>query len=241
MERPRVIVGGTVSVDGRLTLAPGVLLMFGDERWQAVAGESDIMRRLMMLHQPQAFFGGSASLVPDEAGATPLPEYEGDPTPLYSDFLPEAVVNRPGHRGWFTVVDTRGRIHWAYKEWPSEEMAGWHLLVVVSHATPASYLAYLQAETIPYLVAGKERADLRLELEQLHGAMLRAGLVDEVSVEFFPALIGGFRTSTLFDSSELAPDEWPTRLELMSAEVQAGGHVWLRYLVLGIASPATAS
>ena len=46
---------------------------------------------------------------------------------LYRDFLPDAVVNRPGQCGWFTMVDSRGRVRWGYKEWPGEEWAGWHL------------------------------------------------------------------------------------------------------------------
>jgi len=32
MDRPKVVVLGEVSVDGRLTEAPGVLLLYGDER-----------------------------------------------------------------------------------------------------------------------------------------------------------------------------------------------------------------
>jgi len=32
MNRPRVVMFGEASVDGRLTLAPDVLLLFGDER-----------------------------------------------------------------------------------------------------------------------------------------------------------------------------------------------------------------
>ena len=36
MARPRVVTFNIVSVDGRLTLAPGVNLMTPDERWEAV-------------------------------------------------------------------------------------------------------------------------------------------------------------------------------------------------------------
>ena len=126
---------------------------------------------------------------------------------------------------------------------------GWYLLVLVAQHTAAEYLAYLQRESIPYLVAGDERVDLPLALERLrsklgvacllstgggklNGALLRAGLVDEVSIEFFPAVIGGSSTPTLFDSAPLQADEWPTRLKLISAQVQAEGRVWLRYQVV---------
>jgi hypothetical protein len=56
--------------------------------------------------------------------------------------------------------------------------------------------------------------------------------VDEISIEFFPAIIGGFETPALFDSPALKPDEWPTRLRLISAQVQAGERVKLRYQVI---------
>ena len=250
VNRPRVVVHAVASVDGRITLAPDVLLLYGDERWKAVAGSSDdVYERLKLTHEPQAFLEGSGSFVASNTEPGHLPAVTGDPKSLYQDFLPDALVHRPGHRGWFTVVDSRGRVRWAYKEWPEERWEGWHLLVLVAHHTSPEYLAYLQREDIPYLVAGEERVDLRLAMEKLGsqlevgcvvstspgklgGALLRAGLVDEVGVEFFPAVIGGFETPSLFDSPALRPDEWPAQLELISAQVHTEGRVWLRYRVV---------
>ncbi|MGD2144172.1 MAG: dihydrofolate reductase family protein [Anaerolineae bacterium] len=249
MDRPRLILLAEASVDGRITLAPGVLVMFGDERWEAVAGPGSIYDELRSFYQPQACLEGSASLVTEDADPDPLPPVNDDPMELYQNYLPDSVVRRAGHRGWFTVVDGRGRVRWAYKEWPEEDWTGWHLLVLVAQGTPAEYLAYLRRETIPYLVAGDERVDLGRALQimkkqlgvervlstsagKLGGALLRAGLVDEVNVEFFPAVIGGYRTPSLFDSPELKANEWPTRLRLISAQVQVSGRVWLRYEVL---------
>jgi len=249
MDRPRVVVCTSASVDGRVTLAPDVLLLYGDERWQAVAGSSDMFDWLKFTHKPQATLEGSGSFVLAGTEPEPLPAVEGDPSLLYEDFLPDAVVQRPRHQGWFTAVDGRGRVRWAYKEWPDEAWAGWYLLVLAAQRTPPEYLAYLRREDIPYLIAGDERVDLRLALEKmrdqlgvecvistaggrLNGALLRAGLVDEINVEFFPAIIGGRETPSLFDAPALEPDEWPTRLELISAQVQAEGNVWLRYRVV---------
>jgi 2,5-diamino-6-(ribosylamino)-4(3H)-pyrimidinone 5'-phosphate reductase len=107
-------------------------------------------------------------------------------------------------------------------------------------------------------VAGEGRVDLRLALQKmcsrlgvtsllstaggrLNGALLRAGLVDEINVDFLPAVIGGFETPTLFDSPDLKPDEWPTRLKLISAQVRQEGHVWLRYQVVPGSESAAAS
>ena len=97
--------------DGRwLTTAPGVLLLFGDPRWTAVAGDgSTSTLRPMAEFQPGALLEGSGSLVVEGAELEPLPSFDGDVAALYADFLPELVVNVPG-RKWFTVVDGCGRV-----------------------------------------------------------------------------------------------------------------------------------
>ncbi len=250
MERPTIIVSQIASVDGRLSLARNVLLLYGDERWQAVAGQDkDAYASIMAAHKPDALLEGSGSLVLDGATPDPLPPYEGDPAPLYQDFLPEAVVHGPVLKKWLTVVDGRGRVRWMYKEFPGEEWKGWHVAVLAAHRTPPEYLAYLRREKIPYLVAGETQVDLVGALNKmaallgvrrvastgggrLNGALLRAGLVDEVDLQFFPALIGGCETPSLFDSPDLGPGEMPARLKLLSAEVRADGRVRLRYQVM---------
>lgn len=247
----KVVVFQGASVDGRLTISPGTLLLMPDERWQngVATVRSSTWDWLKLLHNPQATLEGSGSFICEGSIPDPLPAVTGDPTPLYTDFLPDAVVNRPGHKGWFTAVDSRGRIRWVYKEYPDEQWAGWHLLVLVSHGTPPEYLAYLQREQIPYLVAGENRVDLPAVLEKLNtklgvscvlstaggklnGALLRAGLVDEINIDVYPAVIGGTQTPALFDSPDLKPGEWPTRLKLLSTQVYPDGLVWLRYEVL---------
>ncbi len=210
--RPKVVIFGEASVDGRITTAPGVLLMFPEPRWQAVAPKSETYEHLKQAYRPQSYLEGSLSLTPEGQPAEPLPPVEGDPAPLYQDYLPAQIVNRPGAVGWFTCVDSRGRVRWFYKEFPDEAWKGWYLLVLVSRGTPPEYLAYLRREEIPYLVAGEGKVDLAGALEKLHdqlsvervlstspgklgGALLRAGLVDEIDIDFFPAVIGGCETS----------------------------------------------
>lgn len=250
MNRPKVVVVQIASLDGKLTLAANTVLLYGDERWQEIAGfSSEVIDWLKFTHKPEALLEGSGSFLSEEQEPEPLPPFSGDAGALYRDYLPEEVVKRPEHRGWFAVVDGRGRVRWLYKEYPGEEWQGWHLLVLVSQDTPAAYLAYLRRESIPYLVAGEERVNLRRALEKmrselgvtcvlseaggrLNGALLRAGLVDEVNVDFFPALIGSSGAASMFQSPDLAPDEWPTRLRLLSAQARADGRVWLRYEVL---------
>jgi riboflavin biosynthesis pyrimidine reductase len=133
--------------------------------------------------------------------------------------------------------------------WEIKHDGGTDLLVLVARGTPVEYLAYLRREQIPYLVAGEHRVDLDLALRRIHGvlgvtcvvseaggglnaALLRAGLVDEIQLLIFPAVIGGRDTPAIFDGPELADDESPTRLRLLSAHAESDGMLWLRYEVL---------
>jgi 2,5-diamino-6-(ribosylamino)-4(3H)-pyrimidinone 5'-phosphate reductase len=247
MAKPRLTVHGQVSLDGRLTLGPDVLLLpWGPSadaagRWRELAGSwEEASARLAETYQPDAWMEGSNSFLSSSAASEFGDGEETDPG-LYDHFLPESVVKREGHRAWMAVPDSRGRVRWGIKE--SDGVYG---LILVSRTTPARYLRFLREQPLPYLVAGEERVDLALALElmneklgvervlctspgKLGGALLRAGLVDQVSIDFFPAVVGGFHTPTLFESPDLGPEEWPTRLELVSAERGGDGHVWLRY------------
>lgn len=254
MERPRVITYNLVSVDGRLTLAPGVNLMAGDERWSAVIeGIGDPYLWAREVHDPDLLIEGSGSFVsgPDEILPPGTgPAHEGS-APEGEHHLPREIVGVPGRR-WFAVVDGRGRVDLRFTEWPDPSWAGWHALVLTSRAAPAEHLALLRERGIPYLVVGEEHValpdTLRLLGEhlgvravvctgggRLTGAFLRQGLVDEVDVEVLPVAIGGRGTPALFDAAPLAEDEWPTRLELVSDEALHDGRVRLRYRVVRLA------
>ncbi|MGI6642781.1 MAG: dihydrofolate reductase family protein [Bacillota bacterium] len=252
MKTPKVVTYAVASVDGRVAAGPDRLLLFGDERWSAISGYDTLIdKRLRAIHNPEVILEGSGSLVLDDQVPEPLlpvsEEWTGNMDALYQDYLPEEVVSRPGQRGWFTVADSRGRIRWLYKEWPSEDVRGWHLMVLVSRSTPVEYLAYLRREVIPYIVAGEERVDFRAAFAamaeklgvtcvqaqgaaRLNGALLRQGLVDEANIEVLPALVGGTRTPVLFTSPDLLDTQNPFQLELVSCETMPGGRVWLRYV-----------
>ena len=64
---------------------------------------------------------------------------------------------------------------------------------------------------------------------RLNGALLRAGLVDEISIVLVPMIVGGEETPTSFDASELGFAEIPLLLNLVESKVQEDGSVWLRY------------
>jgi riboflavin biosynthesis pyrimidine reductase len=261
MDRPRCVTFNLASVDGRLTVAPGVSLMVGDPRWPT-AGMGDPYDWVRSEHDPELLLEGSGSFVSDP-----------DPGPRHDDadfragvsgpdggdaaghatarahFLPRAVIEAPGRR-WFAVVDGRGRVDLQFTEWPDPAWAGWHALVLTSEAAADEHLARLRDRGIPYLVVGRQRVDLPAAMSllgtvlgvrtvvctgggRLGGAMLRAGLVDEVDIDVLPVAIGGRGTPALFDAPPLQAGQWPVPLALLSAEPLPNGVLRLRYAVLG--------
>jgi riboflavin biosynthesis pyrimidine reductase len=246
--RPRLITFNVASLDGRLTTAPGVLLLAGDPRWESLMnGPDDPYTWVRRQHDPEVLLEGSGSFVLHDDTAK---AYAGEAAATEGQhFLPDAVVDVPGRR-WFCVVDGRGRVDLQFTEWPDPVWAGWHALVLTSRAAPAEHLARLRNRGGPYLVIGEHRVALGPALGLLHdrlavrtvvctgggrlgGALARAGLVDEVDVELLPAVIGGRGTPSLFDAPPLAPGEQPLRLRLLSVEKLVDGRVRLRYTTAG--------
>ena len=251
--RPRVIVAVNMSVDGRVALRGGSPLMQADEGrawsalWPASMAGVEALRaeEIARAHTPGAILEGSGSLAVDTAPVSELDaRFDGPVEELYSDFLPASVRERPGHRKWFTVVDSRGRVRWTTKS-----QGEFDVLVLVARATPRPYLAYLRAEDISYLVAGAEQVDLGDALRRmreklgvtcvvsnagggLNGALLRAGLVDAIDLLVAPALVGGMGTPSIFDGVPLGAGETPTELRLVSANAEPDGLLRLRYDVI---------
>jgi 2,5-diamino-6-(ribosylamino)-4(3H)-pyrimidinone 5'-phosphate reductase len=252
-QRPRVVVCVSATADGRVALNREQVLMAEPTGsiWaglappsmehQLAARDAELDRR----YQPGAVLEGSGTFVTDAAGSLDdLPAVTGDPDELYTDFLVPDIVDRPAppHR-WFAVVDGRGRVRWQYKS-----SGDFDVLVLVARRTPAEYLAYLRAERICYLVAGDERVDLDAALRRmairlqvtcvqstagggLNGALLRAGLVDELDLTLMPALAGGLGTPSIIDGPALGIGEHPTKLRLLSVYAETDGTVRLRYEV----------
>lgn len=250
MDRPYIVIRVAATVDGRISIGPNLNMFeeMADPRTQAMGGAevwASFEQKIEALHRPQADMLGSNSVVAEGESLQELPPYEGDPGHFYADFLPNEVIGRPDHAVWLVVVDGRGRLRSGYR---GDDQPGRHMLHLVSHAAPPSYLAFLRDRRIPYLIAGRERVDLPEVMGKLRkvlgvtclstsaggrlsGALLRNDLVDEINLLVQPQLNGGFTTPCLFDSPDLEPDQWPTRLRLVSAEVQEGDRIWLRYEV----------
>jgi 2,5-diamino-6-(ribosylamino)-4(3H)-pyrimidinone 5'-phosphate reductase len=159
----------------------------------------------------------------------------------------QSPAQTPGDtRALLVVPDSRGQIR-AWHYW--RKLPYWRdVLVLVSRSTPPDYLEYLQTRCINYLVLGDDHVNLRAALETLNGqygvkivrvdsggilngVLLRAGLVDEVSLLVSPALVGGTSPRSIFRAPDLTSDQGVIPLKLTHVERLDGDTIWLRYEV----------
>ncbi|HHX42930.1 MAG TPA: RibD family protein [Chloroflexi bacterium] len=218
---PRVIVHNEVSLDGRIDgFSPHI------ELYYALVG-----------HWPhEVVLTGADTVIAAEADDPETAEDMAPPPTVAGDTRP-----------LFAVVDSRGR----FRKWHLLRRMPYArgLVALCSRATPQDYLDYLHARQIDVIVAGRERVDLRAALEAmrrrygattvrvdsggtLNGALLRAGLVDEVSVLVAPALVGGTSPRSFYRAPDLTSPEGVIPLRLTHVERLEGDVVWLRYHVV---------
>jgi 2,5-diamino-6-(ribosylamino)-4(3H)-pyrimidinone 5'-phosphate reductase len=243
-DRPRVVVSVRTSVDGRVTLRRDQLLMDEDASrvWRSLSPPSaqalDDARssQLASLYQPHAVLEGSGSLVTDSAR---LPR--------------RLALHRLFARGGSRATRPREMVHGGRQPRPSGMAYEGRRRVrppgarCPRHAPGVPRLSTPGTHFLPRRRRGTRRSRGRPPPDagstgchlcgvdsrrRLNGALLRAGLVDEIQLLILPAAIGGLGTPTLFDGPELADGESPTRLRLPFAHAETDGMLWLRYEVI---------
>jgi 2,5-diamino-6-(ribosylamino)-4(3H)-pyrimidinone 5'-phosphate reductase len=226
--RPRVICHMMSSLDGRIVT----------DAWPQ---SSEGRRQYEVVHESYAPDGWICGRVTMEehfaqglrSDAEIAREHHGAPR---EDFL------APGeHDSFAFAVDASGRL-----AWETSDIDGDHVVAIVSERVSDEYLAFLRGRGVSYLLAGARDVDLPLALEKIaarfgvrtlmlegggriNGGMLRAGLIDEVSVLVAPVVDGRMGTPALFDDDGDEPT--PHRLALESVERRADDVLWLRYRV----------
>jgi len=144
----------------------------------------------------------------------------------------------------FVVTDSRCRFdRW---NWLRKQPYWRDAVALVAQASPAEGLERLAAKGVPVIVCGDRRVDLRAALETLaarhavrtvrvdsggalSGALVRAGLVDEVSVLLEPVLVGGVTPRSFLRGPDPAAPGDVARLRLQEVEQFDDGLVRLRY------------
>ena len=232
--RPRVICHMASSIDGRIvvhgwpdSVAAAVRREY-DELHASFGAEGWICGRITM--EPFAKGVRSAAEVAREyEGSGPRPDFRAE-----GDFESFAFA-----------IDPRGRL-----AWQSNDIGGDHVVAILSERVSNEYLAFLREKRVSYLLTGKKDIDLPLALEKIgavfgvrtlvlegggriNGALLRAGLIDELSLLVAPVADGEVGRAAVFDvdaethGAELRHRERP--LVLRSVERRPDNILWLRY------------
>jgi riboflavin biosynthesis pyrimidine reductase len=218
------------TVDGRIL----------GHRWGKLPGykhESDLFETTA------ASFGIGAWLV----GTTTMDEFDGRKTELPSapkGFARGDYVAKPNAKRLAIGADAKGVLRFQ-----ESEVDGDHVVLLVTERVSNNYLAHLQAAGVSYLFCGEKEVNLHGALRKLasvfklrklmlqgggkfNGAMLKAGLVDEISHITVPVADGGAGVSTFFDIPGDAPVRAAGILRLMSHKQMPGSVIWARYRVV---------
>ena len=218
--RPHVVSHTLISVDGRLEGFPPDVA-----RYYELAGQ--------LPHD--AILAGSGTMVAAAADA-------GVDLTQDDDSLPkkQGPITDPD-RPLLIIIDSRGQL--TRFDWLRETGLFGDVMVLGCTRTPESHLTRLRDADVEFEVSGTERVDLKAALVHLrekraieavrvdagpglNGALLAAGLLDEISVLLAPYLVGKGRS--FLDG---LTGNGPPKLELATSEPQPDHHMWLRYSV----------
>jgi 2,5-diamino-6-(ribosylamino)-4(3H)-pyrimidinone 5'-phosphate reductase len=220
MDRPFVFINSAMSADGKIS---------SFQRKQVrISGPEDIDRVILLRAGSDAVMVGVGTVLADDPG---LRVKSSDHRKMRMDEgLPEEPLR--------VVVDSLARTP------PEAEVLGERCILAVSKAAPEERLDLLR-DKCEIVVCGESRVDLALILSILHkkgvrrlmvegGAtlnwsLIKAGLVDEISVYIGTMIIGGEGAPTLVDGPGFSAN-YPT-LCLISADRLDDG-VLLRWRVL---------
>lgn len=226
--RPRVICHMAASVDGRIVV----------DGWPASEAVRREYEQVHASYEADGWICGRVTMEPF-AGRV---RSEAEVAREHAGGAAREDFRAPGEYDSFAfAADPGGRL-----AWESNDIDGDHVVAILSERVSDEYLAFLRERGVSYLLAGARELDLPLALKKagalfgvrtlmlegggrINGEMLRAGLVDEVSLLLAPVADGRTGTPALFDTG--GEDVTPHRLALESVERRADDLVWLRYQV----------
>jgi 2,5-diamino-6-(ribosylamino)-4(3H)-pyrimidinone 5'-phosphate reductase len=233
----RLVTFNVASIDGRIGVSRATPSWL-DTRWQPLDRFQPV--DVLSLHGARVSLEGSNSFVARDAPAADFAGQADAAVPA-GDFLPWKLRTHPGR--WLVVIDSRARVRWT-----ASEQEGTKLAVLLSSMTPAAYRHFLREHEVPYFEAGGGRVDLRQAVDRLgevfgadclvssaggvlNGALLRAGLVNEIDIQFLPAIVGRAEAPAIFEGYDFGVANGPCDLRLVSTETRPDGSIFIRYAV----------
>ena len=234
MARPYVICHMVTSIDGKVL----------GKRWGKIPGPKT---SASLFETTASSFGIGAWLV----GTTTMDEFDAPrafklrsakrPVPRGEDFIAEPKAKMLG-----IGADAKGILRFRHND-----IEGDHAVVLVTRRVGDDYLSHLRDARVSYLFCGDREIDLKLALDKLgrafklkklllqgggrfNGAMLAAGLVDEISQIVVPIVDGGGPGVTgIFDAPGEPSKRAAARLTVKSHRALPGGAQWFRFKVAG--------
>lgn len=226
LQKPRVICHMMSSLDGRTIL----------QRWGAHVPGRQEYETTAATFEAQAWLCGRVTMEKDFTKGR-QPDLRPVPTPLdRTDFV------APHQAESFAIaVDAHGKLGWE-----SAFIDDDHLIVVLTEQVGDDYLAYLRRLGISYVFGGAQSLDFAVVLDKiarlfpiqtilleggghLNGSLLKAGLVDELSLLHYPIVDGAATSATIFEQGD-TPGPAP-RFRLLEVQQRSHDILWLRYAV----------
>lgn len=228
--KPYVICHMCTTIDGKI---------LGD-RWGKLPG---VKNSATLFETTAASFGIGAWLV----GTTTMKEFAGRKVKLPRAKKPVAHRDHIADKNAKRLaigVDAKGVLRFQ-----ENEVDGDHVVLLVTDRVGDDYLAHLQSAGVSYLFCGNKEVSLHVALRKLgsafhlrklmlqgggkfNGAMLQAGLVDEISHVTVPVADGGLGISSFFDIPGNPPPKAAATLRVLSRKQLPGSVTWIRYRVL---------
>jgi 2,5-diamino-6-(ribosylamino)-4(3H)-pyrimidinone 5'-phosphate reductase len=214
------------SLDGRIIV----------QRWgQDVPGRQEY-ETTAATFESQAWMCGRVTMEKDFTKGR-QPDLQPAAIPLdRRDFIAEYEAD-----SFVVAVDAHGKLGWE-----SADIDGEHLIVVLTEQVGDEYLAYLRRLGISYIFGGADTLDFALMLDKLarlfpiktilleggghiNGSLLKAGLIDELSLLHYPIVDGAADSATVFEQGDNPSPA--VRFHLQDVQQRAHGILWLRYEV----------
>ncbi|WBA41019.1 RibD family protein [Hymenobacter canadensis] len=221
--KPHVICHMMSSLDGRIILS----------RWGAKPNTQEY-ETTAATFGADAWLVGRVTMEKDFTDGL-APDLQPAPEPLpRTDYVAEH-----GATSFAVAIDAHGKLGWE-----SAAIDDDHVISVLTEQVSDEYLAYLRRVGVSYVFGGAQELDLALVLDKLgelfpiktllleggghvNGSLLRAGLIDELSLLHYPVVDGAASSPTMFEQGEQPGP--PRQFALLSVEQRPGGILWLRY------------
>lgn len=223
--KPRVICHMMSSLDGRTILS----------RW-GNAPDTEEYETTAATYKADAWMCGRVTMEKDfTKGLTPALQPVSHPLDR-QDFVADYTAT-----SFAIAVDAHGKLGWKAGAIDDD-----HLISILTEQVSDEYLAYLRKQGVSYLFGGKKELDFALVLDKLgrlfpiktllleggghlNGSLLKAGLVDELSLLHFPVVDGAATSPTIFEQGEKPGSA--VQLHLISVEQRPHGIIWVKYKV----------